>query len=197
MSEDTCGELSPQLSTVAIQYRMAWMPVPLIRTEVRGLRNSFLGNANVISANITEFPAESFVAAPFADSAERTGDGDDGADGATDGDDTSADKDSENGADRDVDWKDDDGEKNGKHVEIGDRDVRLALGDIVIEDLDLSGPGLPDEHIDERTYEISGFTVDINGVSAVVGETTYSIGALSVEIEPLTVTLENVTLSNA
>ena len=44
MSEDTCGELSPQLSTVAIQYRMAWMLVPLIRTEVRGLRNSFLGN---------------------------------------------------------------------------------------------------------------------------------------------------------
>lgn len=74
--------------------------------------------------------------------------------------------------------------------------IVIDLGDVTISDLDLRGPGLPDEHIDERTYSIGDFDVEIDGISVTADETDYRFGHVSIDVEPFDVIVEDVTLDS-
>lgn len=150
-------------------------------------------DANAVSANITEFPAENFVVAPFGSPI-----GDSESDNGSDGGDGSEGNDGEDGP---GDGSAPDGDNEDDDTKTGStdncRDVTVAFNGITISDLDLVGPGLSDTHVDDRTYEIGGFDIDIDGVSVTINEKDYTIGCVSVVVEPFTVTLEDITLGDA
>ena len=91
---------------------------------------------------------------------------------------------------------DENGDDNSDVVDVGTRDLAIDFGDVVIADLDLDGPGLPDEHVDERTYEVGGFDATIDGLSIAIGDTDYRLGQVTIAVEPFDVVFEDVTFGD-
>ena len=145
-------------------------------------------DANIVTTsvdNLSVLGTESVVA-PLGESA-GNGEGSDGKDGG-DGDGTNGDGSASDG-DKDGDAK------NGGSDSC--RDVTVGFEGITISDLDLAGPGLSDMHIDERTYEIGEFDVDVDGVTVTIDGKDHTVGCVSITVEPFTVTLEDITLGAA
>jgi len=120
-------------------------------------------------------------------------DGDDGDDSDAGDDDTT---DGDKSDDKNADDSDSGTDTDGDLVDVGARDAVIDLGDVTIADLDLDGPGLPDEHIDERTYSVGDFDVSIDGIEFTLGDTHYRVGHVTIDVEPFDVILEDVTLGN-
>jgi len=131
------------------------------------------------------------------DDAEDGDDADDGDADAGDSDDGNSDAgDDKNGDDADDGSSDDSDNGDGAVTDVGAQDVAIDLGDVTISDFALDGPGLPDEHVDGRTYSVGDFDSEIDGAEFTIGETDYRVGHVTIDVEPFDVTFENVTLGN-
>lgn len=85
----------------------------------------------------------------------------------------------------------------GEAVTFGDRAFTVSDATIEVRDVHVTGPGLPDESIDEATYVVEDATVRTDGFGFTYGENRYEVGPVSVTLEDVGVVLENVTVGSA
>lgn len=81
-------------------------------------------------------------------------------------------------------------------VKIASQDIVLSDATVTISDVDASGPGLPDEHIEHRTYTIDDATFTIDGLNVQWDGKTYNFCHVEITVDDVGVTLENVTLED-
>ncbi|WP_049971006.1 hypothetical protein [Haladaptatus cibarius] len=80
--------------------------------------------------------------------------------------------------------------------EIGSQEITIQDATITVSDTSLSGPGLPDTTIEDRSYTVAESTTTIEGLTLSVNGETYEICRIEITIEEVGLTLENVELSN-
>lgn len=81
-------------------------------------------------------------------------------------------------------------------TQIGSIDVTIADEEFTIENVKVSGEGLPSYEIDERTYEIDSASFQSDGVTVSLNETTYEICSIDIRLENISVTLSDVSVGN-
>lgn len=81
-------------------------------------------------------------------------------------------------------------------VELIDERFVIEDATLTVSDTTVTGPGLPDEHVEERTYTVEQATAEIDGLTLDVGGTTYKVCDVTIVVDDVGVTLENVTLSD-
>ncbi|AGB38748.1 hypothetical protein [Natronococcus occultus] len=64
-----------------------------------------------------------------------------------------------------------------------------------IEDVELSGPGLPSIDIDERTFELDSAEIQTDGFLVEFGETTYEICSVDIQFDDVTLTVSDVSIN--
>lgn len=89
----------------------------------------------------------------------------------------------------------DDGDNDVKKI----ASIEFSITDeqFSIDDVHVSGPGLPSEDVDERTYTIEHASITSDGLTFTFQDTTYHICALDIVIEDVSFTLQDVSLSNS
>lgn len=81
-----------------------------------------------------------------------------------------------------------------KEVRIVDEEIVIADGVLTITDTTLKGPGLGEQHIEDRKYTVDS-TVRFDGFHLTHDGTHYTICRVTVHIEDIGVRLQNVTLT--
>lgn len=87
------------------------------------------------------------------------------------------------------------GEQNDE-VRIVDEEITIADGTITISDTTLNGPGLPDEHIEERRYTLEESTVQFDGFHVTFQGTEYTFCRITINVEEVGLLLEDVQLND-
>lgn len=88
---------------------------------------------------------------------------------------------------------DDDEEPDRKIATI---DLEISDEEFTIDDVHLSGPGLPDEQIDERTYTLEKTTIQNDGLTFTLNDTKYQVCELDIVIDDVSFSFQDVTLSS-
>ena len=73
-------------------------------------------------------------------------------------------------------------------------DLTIDGLDVAIEDVHLTGEGLPEVQVEDRTYTIEERSVTIDGASVRINDAEIGIDDLSVRIEDSTIAVRNVTV---
>lgn len=78
---------------------------------------------------------------------------------------------------------------------IGSQQITISDATMTVSDTTISGAGLPDATIEERTVHIEKSTTTIRGLQLSIDGQTYEFGRMTVTVEDVGVKLENVTFS--
>lgn len=81
-----------------------------------------------------------------------------------------------------------------REVRILDREIHIADGTVTIADTTLRGPGLGEQHIDQREYTLDS-TVKFDGFHLAHDGTHYTICPVHIYIQDIGIRLQNVTLT--
>lgn len=86
---------------------------------------------------------------------------------------------------------------NGGHdtVRIVDEEVTIDDAVVTVSDTSITGPGLADTHVEDRTYAIDT-TVHVDGLDVTFDGTTYVICDVTIHVNDAGVNLQDVTLSD-
>lgn len=79
---------------------------------------------------------------------------------------------------------------------IASIEFEMTNEQFAIEDVHLSGTGLPDADMDDHTYTIEEAVVTADGVSFEFQDTTYTVCAVHIVIEDVSIGFENVSFSS-
>lgn len=88
------------------------------------------------------------------------------------------------------------GEGTSDEVRIADEEIEIAGGTVTVSDVNLSGPGLGDKHVDHAKYTVEDATVTFDGITVTAGGTDYEIANVEVTIEEVGVVFEDVNLES-
>lgn len=82
-----------------------------------------------------------------------------------------------------------------QEVRIVDEEIVIADGIVTIADTTLKGPGLEEQHIEDRTYTVDS-TVKFDGFHLTHDGTHYTICRITVHVQDIGIHLQNVTLTD-
>ncbi len=80
--------------------------------------------------------------------------------------------------------------------EIADVEFTIADEHVVVKGISVTGPGVPDVTIEDRTFTIDATTIEIDGLSATFDGETYEAFDVTIHVENVTVTLSDITLGD-
>lgn len=84
-------------------------------------------------------------------------------------------------------------ERVNDEVRIGDQELTVSDAEITVSDTTVSGPGVPDEAIEDRRYTIDT-RVGIDGLQLTYDGTRYVVGDVTITIEDVGVRVTDTTL---
>lgn len=79
-------------------------------------------------------------------------------------------------------------------VKIIDEEVTIEDATITISETSISGPGLPDAHIEDSTYTIDT-TIHLRGMEVTHAGTTYEVSDVTIHVNDVGIHVQDVTLS--
>ena len=80
-------------------------------------------------------------------------------------------------------------------VQVAGGDVTISDATISVGDVDLTGTGLPDQHIDHAEYTVQDATIGVDGFTATVNGQEYRVGQITVTLRDVGVTVSDVSMS--
>lgn len=84
---------------------------------------------------------------------------------------------------------------SGDAVEVAGGDVTISDATVRVGDVDLTGTGLPDRHIEHAEYTVEDATVGVDGFTATVNGQEYQVGGITVTLRDVGVTVTDVSMS--
>lgn len=81
-------------------------------------------------------------------------------------------------------------------VQLGSHDIRITDATVHIQDVHISGDGVPERTIDEATVTLDGETT-IDGVTVTVDGQVYQVGRIDIVVEDVGISVEDVSTGSA
>lgn len=79
--------------------------------------------------------------------------------------------------------------------ELGSVDISVEDKHVSIDNVEISSQALPTVEIDNRTYSISSFSLEADGVTIEYNGRSYDIGRVNIDLENVGITVSNISIN--
>jgi hypothetical protein len=80
--------------------------------------------------------------------------------------------------------------------QASESDITINGLDIALKDVQITGNGLPEMSIEDRTYSVDERTITLDGMTVTINDTEIGVNDLTITVENSTLAIQNVGISS-